>query len=127
MRKKKAMLNLAIERTRAAFESEKKIEELNQILGGIEKDRGIEECIPRVKKYLEEKYSTEDKFEYTLWGMTQLTGMVREMIGRRWKNARMIGLIDKNERKALGEFKAHTKEALLKNKSAEIIVCAEAL
>lgn len=124
---KEKMINLAISRI---YNRE---EEYRQLISDLNKclmDRGMREgrieFAYYTEKYLESRFSYDSHFDFILWAVTQTAEIVYRLLETKWKNARLVAVVDRGKKVAFHGKVSGPKEVILENRNATVLVCSGA-
>lgn len=122
---KKKMLELAISRVSGKDEAGRIIEQYNHLFVGKKMRKGVIESVYNTENYLK-RIPHDEPFEYIIWSLTQTADLIYDMIGKKWKNGKLVAVVDRSKRVDFHGMLSCSKEIILHHKKAIILVCSDA-
>lgn len=123
---KRVMLELAKSRVEKAFAEYSIVKDYEEMLGKEPKRYGVIESVRNTESYLKMKYGFEEHFSYAIWSVTQTGNIINEMVKSKWKNAKLVAVIDRAKTVEFDGVMSERKDKLLEHKEATILVCSDA-
>lgn len=125
-KEKELIANHAIRRIREAFYRYRDACAITSLyLESFKKDYTID-SLENVKKFVENNWEQDGRYEYILWGITQTTEIVYDYICTNYPQAQLKGVIDLFHPQCFKGFKTSTYE-LLDNFEGVVFVTAESV
>lgn len=123
---KKMMLQNAAARV---LEAKKRYEELCQISDFYLRGNPIEQEVDSVwafQRYLLERYGKEDRFQYSIWGITQIAEAIYEWISKEFPNATLDKVIDRSQSKTFHGICSEPIDSLKECRSTVFVTAGNA-
>ena len=123
---KKAVMDVARQRILGAFECNRAICELSELLEDRRRDPYYVEFLDNSKEFIRETWPEDEPIDYVLWGVTQIASALQDFIEREYPQARLVGVIDKTKRMSFRGVESCPKEELSVQGDPFYLVCAYA-
>lgn len=125
-REKEEMIELAISRVNNLQDKYiKLIDKLKPKMVVDNFDKGIIESVYSTEKGLLNFFSYSDRFDFIIWSVTQTAELIYKLLEEKWKNAKMVAVVDKGKKVNFHGKISTFKEVILEYKNAVVLVCSD--
>ncbi len=124
---KQRMLSYIIERLQEAYQKYKPFYEISEFYENRKKKSYIVDAFESTRRYIDSRWTDlEYPYQYSIWGLTQISTLTVEYIQQRYKNAKLCHVYDKYRKLPFFDLVSESPENIKKYKQETIFVTTSA-